>query len=134
MQSVSSKWKNICVLTPGEAPIIYPLDQHERHITQFKRQRRRNLEKMTGKHAHQLFDEYELYSLHSTYNDDQSMSEVSEIESTDSPSDFVEINDHEAMKAHEELRNSIKEQFTPCYQIDYSSISWLLNTDVVVSA
>lgn len=45
----TSSWRGILVLTPsGETIKTYLLDDDGRHVTQFQRQRKRNLWKMTG--------------------------------------------------------------------------------------
>lgn len=117
MNSAASAWRHICVLDEyGLVVKDYPLDVDARHLSKLKRQKRRDLNRMTGK---RLKDE----SLESSANPNPSAQESWGNSDRSSSSQYETTSEDEPIKQIQMITAPIE---------DILSIEWLLNTKIPV--
>lgn len=117
MNSAASAWRHISVLNEyGLVVKDYPLDVDARHLSKLKRQKRRDLNRMTGK---RLKDE----SPESRTNPNLGAQESWDNSDRSSSSQYETTSEDEPIKQIQMITAPIE---------DIISIEWLLNTKIPV--
>lgn len=123
MNTKQHKWNCIFVLNSNlQAVKCYPLDDEEKHVMKIHRQKRRNLNKMTGKYA------YEVYKLCSIFEyAEPGLNPENEMDDSESYYSQSE-------SSPETEFPSIEEPKQDSADLELVSIDWLLNPKMIVSA